>query len=81
MLWRMQLERKNLLARGSPTIEGDTSEGPWPLGSPHWGRDNPEAVQLRGTQVKGKEQQREISKKHVGAKRKQYTQHGRKKPN
>lgn len=81
MLWRRQLERKGLLAGGSPVIEGDTSEGPWPVGNLRYGTDSPEGLQPRVTQVKGKEQQRQISKKHVGPERKQYTQHGRQKPN
>lgn len=60
--------------------EGDTSEGLWPVGNPHWGRDNPEGLQPRVTQVRGKKQQRETSKKHAEAERNQYTQHGRQKP-
>lgn len=61
-------------------IEGDTSEGPWPVGNPHCGRDNPEGLQPRVTQVRGKKQQRKTRKKHSGAERNQYTKHGRQKP-
>lgn len=63
-----------------PAIEGDTSEGPWPVGNPHWGRDNTGGLWPRVTQVRGKEQQRETRKKHAEARRNQYTQHGRQKP-